>query len=119
MHLTLQFWVDLKIGAQRFPLRALVDTGAEVNVIRMGALPLWCIKPNEKPIKMSGADASALEGGQLGVTGELCLGGWEQDTKEWVELQCPAHFYVANIAQAWLLTLALSAGQTCSTGYQP
>lgn len=35
-NLSLQFWVDLEIRKRKFRIRALIDTGAEVNVIKKG-----------------------------------------------------------------------------------
>ena len=81
-----------------FPLRALVDTGVEVNVIRRGIVPPESLSRAENPIVLSAADASALKGGKWGVSGLANMEGREEDTKRVVDIQCPIHFYEANIS---------------------
>lgn len=104
-------WVDLEIKGRKYHLKVLIDTGAEVNVIKRGLLPPECIRQNKSPINMTAADATTLIGGQTGVSGVIAFAGTEHDTKVWTELRCPAHFYEANIAAQAILSYGWIASQ--------
>ena len=110
-NLALQLWIDLKIGSKKFRVRALIDTGAEVNVIRKGLIPYEYTHPNLKPITLTAADSTGMAGGQRGVSGTAILGGSEQDTKEWIEIQCPVHFYEAQISAQVIISYSWLASQ--------
>ena len=81
-----------------------MDTGAEVNVIRQGIIPQELLSLAEVPIMLSAADASALQGGKWGVSGLANLMGNESEAKTPINMQCPIHFYEANIATEAILS---------------
>jgi hypothetical protein len=37
--LSLRVWLTVVVDGKKYPLRALVDTGAEINIIRTGIIP--------------------------------------------------------------------------------
>ena len=110
-NLSLHVWVDLWIGQTKFVVKALVDTGAEINVIRKGLIPLDHTHTNHRPISMTAADAAPLTGGKTGVSGTAVLGGNEIDTKVWIEIHCPIHFYEAKISAEAILSYSWLANQ--------
>jgi hypothetical protein len=85
-------------------MKALVDTGAEVNVIRRGMVPSEFLTLNDRPITLSGADSTMLNGGKMGAEGTAVLEGVEIDTNSPLEIQSPIHFYEANIAAQAILS---------------
>ena len=50
-----------------YPLRVLVDTGAQANLVRRGVLPERLFAPAERPLSLSTACGQAMEGGQREV----------------------------------------------------
>ena len=110
-NLSLHLWIDLWVNDKKFRVKALVDTGAEVNVIKRGLLPESFTHQNAKPITLTAADSSNLKGGQKGVSGDAILGGNDMDTAEWTELHCPIHLYEANITVPCILSYGWLANQ--------
>ena len=76
-------------------LTVLIDTGAEVNLVRKGLLPDWVMQPVEKPMKFTTASSERLEGGKRQVVGTLHFQGVDPDTKSPQGLNCPITFYEA------------------------
>ena len=62
-------------------LTVLVDTGAEVNLIRKGILAEGELQPVAKPLRFTTASSDRLEGGKRKVQGTLRLQGKDPDTK--------------------------------------
>ena len=89
----LHIYVSLNVDRQTFLLKALVVTGAEVNIIRRGIIPTQLLRKAEITITLSTADSSAIQGGKLGVSGLANLRGHERDLKTHTDVQCPIHFY--------------------------
>lgn len=110
-HLSLHVWLDLWVGRTKFVIKALVDTGAEINVIRRGLIPEDHTHPNNRPITMTAADATPLNGGKMGVSGTAVIGGSEVDTKVWVEIHCPIQLYEAKITAEAILSYSWLANQ--------
>ena len=110
-NLSLHVLIDLYVGEQKFVLNALVDTGAEINVIKKGLIPSELTHPNHRPITMTAADAAPLSGGKMGVSGTAVLGGTEEDTQTWIEIHCPIHFYEAQITAEAILSYSWLANQ--------
>ena len=90
----LQLIMDVKVetpdGAHRF-LRALIDTGAQTNCIRMDAIPSRYYATASQPISMKTVSGEPLQGGRReaalklhfrssGPTGDT-LGSWNVDAK--------------------------------------
>ncbi len=67
-------------------MKALVETGAEVNVIRRGMVPSEFLILNDMPITLSGADYTMLNVGKMGAEGTAVLEGVEIDTKSPLEI---------------------------------
>ena len=80
-HLSLHIWLDLWVGDTKFVINALIDTGAEINVIRKGLIPPELTHQNVRPITLTAADANPLTGGKMGVSGTAVLGGAEIDSE--------------------------------------
>ena len=76
-------------------ITVLVDTGAEVNLIRRGLLPEGELQPVVKPLKFTTASSDRLEGGKRKAEGTLRLQGIDPDTKRQQGLICPVTFYEA------------------------
>ena len=79
------------------PLKILIDTGAEVNLIRRGSLPEAYFRPARRPLVLATANGSRMEGGaqeaklelEFWTTEELPAGG-----SCWT---APAFFHDADI----------------------
>jgi len=63
--LSLKIWVHMQVGDQVFTIRALIDTGAEVNIIKKGTIPPHYMQRDNHPLTLKGADDSQLTGGNL------------------------------------------------------
>lgn len=111
IHLSLQFRADLLVKGQKFRIKVLIDTGAEVNVIKQGLIPPAFVKYNKRPINMTAADASDLIRGKSGVSGKIFFSGSDENSLSWVELRCPVHFYEANIAAQAIQSYSWLASQ--------
>ena len=95
---TLIIHVLFRVGGETYNLKALIDTGAEVCVIRKGILADHCLERSQVPIMLSGADATSFKGGKYGSQGMLTMKAKELDHERPIQLQCPIHFYEAQIA---------------------
>lgn len=92
-------------------LAALVDTGAEVNLIRKGAVSAHLFRPAERPLTLLTADGSRMDGGQREVTLRLCL-GTTRPNKEGKEEWCTrATFHEADIQVDLILSCPWLARQ--------
>jgi len=65
-------------GARR-TLKILIDTGAQANIIRRGALPPDLFRPATKPISMVTASGAALPGGRHTVDITLLFRAYRSD----------------------------------------
>lgn len=110
-HPSLHIWLDLWVGDTKFVINALIDTGAEINVIRKGLIPSELTHQNLRPITLTAAEANPLTGGKMGVSGTAVLGGAEIDSESWIEIHCPIHFYEAKITAEAILSYSWLANQ--------
>ncbi len=100
--LSLRVWLKVVVG-RKYPLRALVDTGAEVNIIRTGIIPHQSLQHDIHPLTLKGADDTCLKGGNLCVIGVGELVGHDKESQRNVHVQRAIHMYEANITvQAFL-----------------
>jgi hypothetical protein len=79
-------------------INALIDTGAEVNLVRRGMLPSTYLLPAPKPLSLVTASGAKMEGGEREATLGLVLrreGGLGQG--EGALWTAPASFYEADI----------------------
>ena len=63
---------------------ALIDTGAEICVLKRGLIPDKYLRPATKPLRLVGANERRLEGGDKEVTLNLCVGS--PDIKVGIEI---------------------------------
>ncbi len=85
------------VDGRTYPLIALVDTGAEVNIIRTGIIPHQSLQHDSHPLTLKGADDACLKGGNLCVIGVGELVGHDIESQRNVHVQCAIHMYEANI----------------------
>ena len=52
-----------------FSIRALIDTGAEVNIIKRGIIPQEFLQKDSNPLVLRGANETKLKGGDLCIRG--------------------------------------------------
>ena len=83
---------------------ALIETGAEICVLKRGLIPDQYLRPATKPLRLVGANERRLEGGDKEVTLNLCVGAIQQEDNKKVELRVPKTFYVADIKDPLILS---------------
>ena len=79
------------------PLLALVDTGAEVNVISLSKIEGDVWTPLEKPWKLLAANQQRLRGGDKELTMILKIKGHQVDTGQENHLKIPTKFVSADL----------------------
>lgn len=70
------------LGRERY-IKALVDTGAEANLIRAGLFDSGEMRPSSSPLSLRTADGSVMRGGSQEVTLHLTFQGGMEGAKEW------------------------------------
>jgi hypothetical protein len=84
-------------NGEKIILDTLVDTGAEVNLVRMGLMPDHLFFSASKKLKLLTANGSRLSGGERIIETDVAftqvVNGVRQPTKWW----CYAQFYEADI----------------------
>ena len=78
-------------------MRILIDTGAEINLIRRGVALAACFGNMTRPITLTAANAGRLAGGDRCVEGVLHLRAVEVDTGKPQGLKCPIRLVEADI----------------------
>jgi hypothetical protein len=78
-------------------LRVLIDTGAEVNLIKLGVLPSSYLQPSTHPLALVTANGVRMEGGKHEATLELEFKGDREIPKGGRMWTAPAHFQDAEI----------------------
>ena len=86
------------------PLLALVDPGAEINLVRKGFIPDSYFYRSKCPKQFVTANHAILDGGLYEVPCEVVLEGCDSDTCEPVTLKCPTSFYDADVRVDALLS---------------
>ena len=95
-------------------IRFLVDTGADINLLRKGLVDPKFLTPAKYPLEITTVSRSPMEGGSLETYAWVYLSGTDQDTREIKVLKCPAQFYEADIGvegilcYEWLATFDLT-----------
>ena len=79
------------------PVQALIDTGAEVNLVRKGLVFANYFQPSLRPKRFVTADQAVMEGGAREVPCEFLLHGADMDTGLTTQVVCHTRFYDANI----------------------
>ena len=85
---------------------ALVDTGAEVNLIRRDIVDPKMFHDSAHPVRLGVANSTKLMGGGKDVHTLLSMKGVEMDTTQKVELRIPFVAYDANISHELILSYA-------------
>ena len=75
----------------------LVDTGAQVSLVRRGLFPPEVTRDSEKTIRLLTAGKQPLQGGTREVPVDLIFKAISEDTGESVELKAPSVLYEADI----------------------
>ena len=88
-----------EIEGHEFDLRFLVDTGAEVNVIKAGLIPDRLLTRLDRPWKLTAANQQRLSGGDKAARVVLRLDGTEVDTQRPFSLKVPTTFLVAELGK--------------------
>ena len=109
--LSLRVWLTVVVDGRKYPLRALVDTGAEVNIIRTGIIPHQSLQHDSHPLTLKGADDTCLKGGNLCVIGVGELVGHDIESQRDVHVQCGIHMYEANITVQAIISYKWLADQ--------
>lgn len=94
--LTLVLRVCSPGGRQKF-IRALVDTGAQVNLIKKGLFPGGDFVEAESPLRLIAANGQVLEGGRRTIS--LRMKWYQSSDEEEVtpEIEMPGEFFEAEI----------------------
>ena len=87
MHLTTK-------GGHVNVVKALIDTGAEVNIIKRGIFEPLCFQPARKRLSLVTADGTVMEGGKQEVQVEIRLRLDQGGRSHW---QATTFFYEADI----------------------
>ena len=66
-------------GREKLPMKVLIDTGAQANLVRRDLFPPECLRPARKPLALSTVSGEALPGGQQEVKLKLLFSA-ETDT---------------------------------------
>jgi hypothetical protein len=88
-------------------IKVLVDTGAEVNLVRPDLFHHSIFQPAEKPLKLITVSGGDLEGGKHTISLVLHLHGEHQTTKKKSEHLLGGLFYEANIGWDAILSYPL------------
>lgn len=103
-HLTVRAGALFKNG-QFLSLNVLIDTGAEINIIRRGLVSPDCFQLAQVPVRFLTASGAVLEGGQYDVGCTLKLDGRTTDTKLPGCANFSTTFYEADIKIDAILSL--------------
>ena len=85
-------------------LYALVDTGAEVNLIRTGILPSERFQPSERPLRLVMANNQRLSGGTTETIARLEFLGRDLEGSQRVRITAPTALYEADIEEDIILS---------------
>ena len=85
-------------------IRALIDTGSEVNLIRTGITSPEYRVPVKRPLRIAMASHAIMPGGDMEVSCILTLTGRDHDTKERRDVEMPTSFYEADIGVEAILS---------------
>ena len=90
----------------KIPLKALVDTGCESNLVRKGLIPQKYFAKATKGVRFVAANGSILGGGDHQVSLELisCVKNVDDETRRF--LKFPTTFYEADISVDALLSFS-------------
>jgi len=91
------------INGENKVVKALIDTGAQINVVKRGLFPENVMKPAKKPLMLTLADGQAFWGGDREVTARLTFGKIvNHAVRPW---RARANFYEGEIKADMILSL--------------
>ena len=91
-------------GMEDIPAKVLIDTGAEVNLIRRGIIPPHLLSPASRPLRLVAANNQRLPGGRDVATVHLQFSAVEIDSKKKIFLTAPTFFYDAVMEEDIILS---------------
>ena len=93
---------------------ALVDTGAEINLIRSSLLPREVTRSVYPPLSFTTANKGSLQGGDREASGFVHFQGRDPESNTKQKLTCPIRFYEADIPLDAIFSYAwLAEGDFC------
>ena len=92
-------------------LDALVDTGAEINIINPKFVPRDIFQPAKRPLKVGMANAVCLKGGKREASFTIALKGLDVDSRQGVEIRIPTVAYDGEMVCDLILSYAWLAQQ--------
>ncbi len=90
----MKIWLDIIVEEKTFSIRALVDTGAEVNIIKRGNIPQEYLQKDRNPLV--GANETKLKRGSHMHSRARNAGGKIIVGQQAVRVQCSIHMYYAR-----------------------
>ena len=96
MQLVLQVQLVLP-GEEKVLAKALVDTGAQVNLVRKGLVPGGYLQRSKNPVRLVAANSDVIAGGDRSVTLQVGLRGESVKSGQLTPLYLPGEFYEAEI----------------------
>jgi len=91
-------------AGRRVNANALIDTGAEVNIVREGLLHASNFQPARRPLKLITASNHRLPGGMHEATVNLVFQGADTSSKEKVRVTAPTVLYEAQVGEDMILS---------------
>ena len=92
-------------------VEALIDTGAEINVIHPRLVPEGMFKESKKPLRLGTANANSMKGGRRETTFMVGIQAVEVDSRRAVELRMPMEAYDGEIMCELIVSYAWLAQQ--------
>ena len=78
-------------------IKALVDTGAETSLLKIGLLPSKYARVSKTPKRFVAVNQAALEGGKVEFDCGVILRGTNTHTGLVADVECPTTFFDGNI----------------------
>ena len=88
------------------PLSALIDTGAEVNLVNSKLIPQKFFSPAKKPVKLGAANSTRLIGGTKEIFSTLNFAALEVVNKQKLDLRIPFQAYDAHIKHDCIISFS-------------
>ena len=85
-------------------IRALIDTGAEVSLIRQGILPPTYFYVSPSPIRIIGPDDQRVQGGVMELSGQIEMLATDSSEGGRIQVGFPTELKEANIAEQVILS---------------
>ena len=105
LHLKIPVVAEFEDGT-KVDLLVLLDTGAEVNIIKKSLVPSGVSRMSHKPIRFVMASSEVMAGGERESFSQLSIRGRATDTSSDAEAILPITWYEADIAADAIVSLA-------------